>query len=139
MPKPMNKEQRAARLALVKRRVAEGFYATQIAKELGVSRAAVSIFMSYHGIKSKHGKGWPKGRPRSRPTTTAGRLAARQTTYNLGSKTETWQTADPNQFPDDIITEAQRMLRCDQRHAAWLLSCPRGGNAHGWRGGSAIG
>lgn len=137
MPK-FGKRDTAKRVALVRERVASGFWNIDIAKELGVTVAAITNFMSYHGIKAAHGRGRKK-QGTKRPTTTAGRLAARQTTYNLGSKTETWQTADPSQFPDDIITEAQRMLKCDQRHAAWLLSCPRGGNAHGWRGGSAIG
>lgn len=138
MPK-LCKRQSEQRLALVKERVAAGFWSIDIAKELGISIAALTNYMSYHGIKSANGKGRPK-KEAYRPTTTAGRLAARQTTYNLGNKTDDWQTADPAQFPDDIITEAHRVLKCDQRHAAWLLSCPFGGNAYGVRkGGGSIG
>lgn len=117
-----------------------------IGREMGVNPGSVYWLLKKYNLDvaalSPDGKrvhGNSKAVRSRRPTTTAERLAMRKTQYNLGSKTERWQTADPAQFPDDIITEAQRLLNCDRAHAAWVLSCPSGGNAHGWRGGSAIG
>ena len=141
MPKICKRESEH-RLALVKERVAAGFWSTDIAKELGLTVAAMTNYMSYHGIKSARGPGRPK-KGAFRPTTTAARLAARKTEYNV-TTSEPWQKADPAQFPDDIITEAQRMLRCSPQHAAWVLSCPKDFNPQhrsriGNRGGSAIG
>lgn len=47
----------------------------------------------------------------------------------------------PQPLPE--LTEAQlemaRRLDITPDRLAWLLTCPRGGNAAGWRGGSAIG
>lgn len=146
MCKPISRAEDTRRKNALVNGIKAGKSLQAIARELAINPGSVHWILKKHRIDvlalSPNGKrvhGNCKGLRAPRPTTTAGRLAARQTTYNLGSKTEDWQTADPSQFPDDIITEAQRMLKCDQRHAAWLLSCPKGGNASGWRGGSAIG
>lgn len=117
-----------------------------IGREMGINPGSVYWMLKKYNLdvvalspRGKRVHGNSKAAKAPRPTTTAGRLAMRKMQYNLGSKSERWQVADPAQFPDDIITEARRMLGCDSRHAAWVLSCPQGGNAHGWRGGSAIG
>lgn len=47
-------------------------------------------------------------------------------------------TADPCELTDEEKVLADKM-RIPRERMAYLLKCPRGGNAHGWRGGSAIG
>lgn len=108
--------------------LAKGLSAKEVADKVGMAYGTVHHFLKKYGLSGKV----------KRPTTTSGRLAVRKHVYQYGG-IEKWQVADPNQFPDDIITEAVRMIGCDRQHAAWVLSCPWGGNAHGWRGGAAIG
>lgn len=52
------------------------------------------------------------------------------------------QAHDTPTMPPDIDEDALRralIAGIEPARLHWLLSCPRGGNAHGWRGGSAIG
>lgn len=127
----LSNKQVSERVAFIRDCLAKKMSQSDIGAKLGISQGAVAYFIARHVHK------------RYKPTTTAERLAIRKTVYGYGG-IEPWQKADPNQFPDDIITEAVAKIGCSREHAAWVLSCPKDDNpvrrsAIGHRGGSAIG
>ena len=148
MPK-LCKRQSEQRLALVKERVAAGFWSIDIAKELGLTIAALTNYMSYHGIKSANGKGRPR-KNAVRPSLSGlpscyvkkGTQPISHTIASIEGRRKSMEgmrlKADASGLNDDERATADKMGIPHER-MAYLLKCPRGGNASGWRGGNAIG
>ena len=148
MPK-LCKRQSEQRLALIKERVAAGFWSIDIAKELGLTIAALTNYMSYHGIKSANGKGRPK-KGAVRPSLSGipsyyvkkGTQPVSHTLASIEGRRKSLEgmrlKADPNGLSEEERETAAKMGISPER-MAYLIKCPRGGNAHGWRGGNAIG
>ena len=107
-----------AKVAKVRELAAIGLTRGQIAVRTGIGYSTVIALVIKHGIKV---------------TTKKTRCH-----YSLGTEPEDWQVSDPAAHDPALLAEARRLLNCSDRHAAWVLSCPKTGNATGWNGGNSI-
>lgn len=112
----------AERVKVIAKLLAQGQSNTQIGRALGVTCSAVCQFRNRHMGRVKV--------PSAERTDSGHRNFI---------NAQDWQVADPSAHEPELIARAMQMLGCTAQRAAWLLSCPRGGKAHGWRGGAAIG
>ena len=105
--------------------IAKGVTIRALSERWGIQREAAKQFLRRHRVK-----GVPRaiGRPK-------GSKAANMKI--VGNEPE-WQNADPSALTDDQRDAALRMGISYTRFA-WLLQCPKGGNAVGWSGGNSIG
>ena len=108
-----------ARIARVRQWMAEGLNIRHMAEKEGIKPEALSRFLDRNGLGGEK-RAYSK-RKQARTADTWGR-----------------ERADPSVLTPEQIVHAFRVGITPDRYA-WLLQCPKGGNAIGWKGGNAIG
>ena len=105
------------RLRLIRQWLRKGVTQVQMASCLKLTQPAVSAFMKRHGLAR----------------TSPGNAAAAQRAAEWGK-----ERADPSTLTAEQRDHAAR-IGIEPGRYAWLLTCPKSGNAKGWRGGASIG
>lgn len=113
----------AQRLSVIREMKEKGATQTVIAKRLNLSQVAVCLFLKSYGQGIKFSMGRPT---LSRPS------EARAVERQGGS-------LPPLSITEEAVERTIAILGCTRERALFVLSCPMGGKAHGWRGGAAIG
>ena len=108
-----------ARIARVRQWMAEGLTIRHNAHKEGIKPDTLARFRARHGMTGEK-RAYSK-RKQARTADTWGR-----------------ERADPSVLTPEQIVHAFRVGINPARYA-WLLQCPKGGNAIGWKGGNAIG
>ncbi len=105
------------RLRLIREWLRKGVTQVQMGTRLKLTQPAVSAFMKRHGLAR----------------TSPGNVAAAQRAAEWGK-----ERADPSTLTADQREHAAR-IGIEPGRYAWLMTCPKTGNAKGWRGGASIG
>ena len=116
-----------ARLTEARALMSQGVTVRFLADRWGIERDAAKQFLRRHRLGRKYGM---KVVPR--------KAAAEYRRAKIVGNEPKWQNADPSGLTPDQLDQAMRLGIKPSRYA-WLLLCPRGGNAVGWRGGNTIG
>lgn len=113
------------RLAEARALISSGVTIRALSERWGIQREAAKQFLRRHRVKGiPRAKGRPKG--------------SHAANMKIVGNEPSWQNADPAALTDDQKDAALRMGISLSR-MAWLLQCPKGGNAVGWSGGNSIG
>jgi transcriptional regulator len=105
------------RLRLIKGWMRQGITQVEMASCLRLTQPAVSAFMKRHGLAR----------------TSPANVSAAQRAAQWGK-----ERADPSTLTPDQRAHAAR-IGIEPGRYAWLMTCPKTGNAKGWRGGASIG
>lgn len=106
-----------ARIAEALALIPTGVTVRDLSVRWGVETSAAKRFLCRHGLAEARK---PRGRPR-------GSKAAKHKMYG---NEPAWQNADPSSLTADQLDHALR-LDITPRRYAWLMQCPKGGNAGG--------
>ena len=107
------------RLAKCLTLLSQGMSVTQIAERTAIKRTTLHRFLCRHGAIK-----------------TTGKDKARR----ISAAADNWgkERLDPSHLTEDQLAQAKRFGITPGRYA-WLLTCPKGGNPLGWKGGNSIG
>ena len=116
---------KAARLAEASDLLGKGLAIGELASRWGIDIPGARRFLVLNGLSKAAAI---TRRPRG----------AKAAKHKMVGNEPRWQNADPSGLTADQLDHALRMGIKPSRYA-WLLTCPKGGNAVGWKGGNSIG
>jgi hypothetical protein len=107
------------RLARCLTYLSQGMGVREISEREGLKRVTLHRFLFRHG---------------------AIKTGSKDRARRIQAAADNWgkERLDPSNLTREQLDHASRVGITPGRYA-WLLTCPKGGNAHGWKGGASIG